>query len=494
MIGQSRGRKPSARDRRSRPQLEGLESRLLLYATMGAAWTYGNRITFSLVPDGTSIGGTPSTLFQSLTAVIPNMSDWQNQFLKAAAVWQQVANVNLVWVSDNGLPLGVSGNQQGDSRFGDIRISAIPLADGTLGAAFSPPPINGGTAAGDIVINSTVLWRINSSFDLETVAIHEFGHALGMNHSQISNAVMYAYYNGIKQNLTNDDTSGIQSVYGARQYDAYNINSNNNAYYFWAASLDSSMGSNGQFTLSNLNLTTYGQTEWFWVTAPPTNTGNLTVVAQAGGLSLLSPKLTVYDSSLNMLGQFVSQGFGGTAWLANLPAVTGRGYFIQVSGNAANTTTGSYALQVNFGSQALGAVPIPYSTVAQRADVGGGLSSMKSSAGSQELVVLGGIVGRGDALTLPGYGTDHGHAQGGSVLSIPPPFAWMRFMVGPTSDPALPVVPSYPAVLVTVARVARKSVFHPIRAINRATINWDLEAAPATTLSGRMRSRSGSRT
>ena len=93
--------KTRPRPRTTRPILEGLESRLLLYSTLGAQWTYGIRVTYSFVPDGTSIGGTPSALFQTLNAKFPTAT-WQQQFQKAAALWQTAANINLVQVSDDG--------------------------------------------------------------------------------------------------------------------------------------------------------------------------------------------------------------------------------------------------------------------------------------------------------------------------------------------------------------------------------------------------------
>ena len=178
--------------------LENLEDRLLLYSTLGANWVYGSRITYSFVPDGTSVGGTPSVLFQTLNARFPTTT-WQQQFQRAAAVWQAVANINLAQVPDDGTAIGANGNQQDDPRFGDIRFSAIPQSSGTLAVCFLPPPINGGSDAGDIVFNSSQNWQINSAYDIQTVAIHEIGHALGMGHSQITYACMYANYNGQKQ-------------------------------------------------------------------------------------------------------------------------------------------------------------------------------------------------------------------------------------------------------------------------------------------------------
>src|SRR5262249_15901622 len=140
-------------------------------------------------------------------------------FEQAAALWEGAANVNLAKVSDGGQPVGASGDQQDDPRFGDIRIGAIPLGSGVLAETFLPPPANGGTDAGDIIFNSSMNWQVNSTYDIMTVAAHEFGHALGLGGSTVSTAVMYGTYNGIKQTLTTDDINGIDSIYSAPQFD-----------------------------------------------------------------------------------------------------------------------------------------------------------------------------------------------------------------------------------------------------------------------------------
>lgn len=61
-------------------------------------------------------------------------------------------------------------------------------------------------------------WTTSSpaSVDLESVALHEFGHALGLNHSSLSAAVMYASYasGSIKRTPHQDDLDGLYAIYG----------------------------------------------------------------------------------------------------------------------------------------------------------------------------------------------------------------------------------------------------------------------------------------
>src|SRR4051794_19253972 len=121
MIGRLARRRAHRRPDRVRPEVEPLEDRFLLYATTGGKWTKPIRVTYSFVPDGTSVGGIPSNLQQTLNARSATAT-WPQQFSRAVAAWQKVANVNFVQVTDDGSPIGVSGAQQGDPRFGDIRI------------------------------------------------------------------------------------------------------------------------------------------------------------------------------------------------------------------------------------------------------------------------------------------------------------------------------------------------------------------------------------
>jgi hypothetical protein len=368
-------------DRAVRPDLEGLEDRLLLYSDLGDQWTYSSRITYSFMPDGTSVGGVPSALFQTLNAKFATAT-WENQIEQAAALWEGATNANLALVSDGGEPVGTPGDQQDDPRFGDIRIGAIPLPSGILAETFLPPPANGGTDAGDILLNSTVNWQIGSSYDLMTVVAHEFGHSLGLGESSVSTAVMYGTYNAIKQSLTSDDIAGIQSIYGTRQFDQFNDNGQRDNTYTTATNINAYISSTGQIAIPSLDITTGGDSEWFYVNAPSSTTGTMSVTVQSSNLSSLSPKFQIYNSSLSSLGSESAVGsLGATiSWSTSVQA--GQGYYIKVTAAGGPGPIGGYGLLVNFGNQPESPIPPPNTLVSQQPNESGGTSSNVEIAGA----------------------------------------------------------------------------------------------------------------
>src|SRR3954462_15429662 len=86
---------------KARPSLESLESRVVLYSASGNAWPHPAAVTLSFMPDGTDLGGLGSNLFSSFNANPRLAGRWQDQILKAAQVWAQQTNINLVVVPDD---------------------------------------------------------------------------------------------------------------------------------------------------------------------------------------------------------------------------------------------------------------------------------------------------------------------------------------------------------------------------------------------------------
>lgn len=430
-----------ARRRNAQPRVEGLEGRLLLYATTGGAWQHPSTITYSFVPDGTNVAGFGSNLFSAFNAKW-STATWEAAFQKAAATWEQAANINLVQVSDNGTPMSGGIFQQGDPGMGDIRISGLTsaaLGTGMLAYTLLPPPINGGSEAGDIIVNTSQSWQINSDYDLLTVAIHEFGHALGMDHSAIGSADMYAAYNGIKQSLTPDDTAGIDSIYGPRQPDWFMANFNNSTAAN-AFNLTPYLDSQGRVAAQGLDIQTLRTSEWFKVTVPANTNGTLVVTMQSTNISALDPGVGIEDST----GHFLTYAFppglgynGGTA-VARITGVTpGQVYYIIAGASVGLAAgTGDYGLLVNLGSSPQ--YPIPLTTYPTLIGLGSG-GGAADAAGHGE----GNDKGNGH-----GHGHDHDDgpdwlkAFDGDALMIPDGSSSDAAVAGGTAAPLLLIAPT----------------------------------------------------
>ncbi|XP_037360252.1 matrix metalloproteinase-27 [Talpa occidentalis] len=85
---------------------------------------------------------------------------------------------------------------------------------GVLGHAFPPGPGLGG----DTHFDEDENWSKDAAgFNLFLVAAHEFGHSLGLSHSNDQTALMFPNYVSLDPNkypLSQDDINGIQSIYG----------------------------------------------------------------------------------------------------------------------------------------------------------------------------------------------------------------------------------------------------------------------------------------
>ncbi|XP_047339781.1 metalloendoproteinase 1-MMP-like [Impatiens glandulifera] len=92
----------------------------------------------------------------------------------------------------------------------------------TLGSMFTENPLcvaySHFPPKGLIYFKSSIPWGDGArpeKMDIESVALHELGHVLGLNHSNVPTAVMYEFtYLGVtKRNLDDDDIAGINALY-----------------------------------------------------------------------------------------------------------------------------------------------------------------------------------------------------------------------------------------------------------------------------------------
>jgi protease II len=141
-----------------------------------------------------------------------------------AGEFQAVRNAFQTWAK----AVSLTFTEVALNQYPDIRIGWRPANDpdhsmvgGVLAHADFPP--------GCSVVTNTLpkpvhfddqehAWRIGAvanAFDVETVALHEIGHILGLAHSSVAGSVMFASVssNFTKRVLTADDISGVQALY-----------------------------------------------------------------------------------------------------------------------------------------------------------------------------------------------------------------------------------------------------------------------------------------
>lgn len=138
--------------------------------------------------------------------------------------WQAVRTAFRTWAAV--VPLTFAEVHQ--SRNPDIRIGWRPAHDPDL-SMVGPALAHADFPPGCSLVTNTLpkpvhfddtehTWSIGAvsgAFDVETVALHEIGHILGLAHSSVPGAVMLPSVssNFAKRTLTDDDIRGVQALY-----------------------------------------------------------------------------------------------------------------------------------------------------------------------------------------------------------------------------------------------------------------------------------------
>ncbi len=184
------------------------------YGSYGTRWRKSN-LTYGFV------NHTPDLTVAAQEAAIAH----------ALNTWGSVTPLTFTKVADCDLPFN-----HADCETPDIRIQFgggdhgggpdDPDFDGpgnTAAHGFYPPP-NGLSAAGDLHLDEAERWSTTGNgVDLQSVALHEFGHSLGLTHATSAQCplrpgpnrpIMCGVLIGIDRSLAQDDVNGIQSIYG----------------------------------------------------------------------------------------------------------------------------------------------------------------------------------------------------------------------------------------------------------------------------------------
>jgi len=142
---------------------------------------------------------------------------------EALRLWSSVVPFSFVEVPDNGLAYNMPGAQYGQIRFRHIYLNgpdpappALPIAKAQ---AYFP---TGGVQAGDVEYDHGDRWQEFGTLpnpDILGATIHELGHSLGLDHTDLSDANMYwifTRYSGLGTGrLHADDIAGMRAMYGS---------------------------------------------------------------------------------------------------------------------------------------------------------------------------------------------------------------------------------------------------------------------------------------
>ncbi len=323
--------------------LEMLEDRRLM-ATWGIPWADPQHLTLSFAPDGTKVAGQQSQLFQELDSEI-GAGVWEKAILQGVQTWSSNANINVGVVADGGQPIGSPGPAQGDPRFGDIRVTAAPLAPGVL-ATSSPYDPSLGTFSGDLILNSSYDWNPNDagSYDLLTVALHEAGHLFGFADSSDPANFMYNVYTGPKTGISPAAVSALQGLYGPSTV----IGNVGDGGIGNPTQLPNMGNGSVPITLAG-RLANSGTAHYYSVQAPSNlPLGSVDISVRTAGISFLTPILTVLDQSGKVVATSAASGplDGGTT-IHLISPTPGAHYSIEVSSPSGSVFgVGAYSLVV----------------------------------------------------------------------------------------------------------------------------------------------------
>ena len=180
------------------------------YAFLGPVWRPGP-ITWSFA-DFTYPADQAKSSFSDPLSLIPSA---QAVVAQAIQEWANVSGLTFQQVADTPDPNAAADIRIGFGKFDAATTREIGETDYAIGPYFRPDTIirmEDPTEYPLAPIDGTLVYGAGVA-TFQQVALHEFGHALGLDHSSTPSAIMYPVSTAQNQTLSTSDILGIRALY-----------------------------------------------------------------------------------------------------------------------------------------------------------------------------------------------------------------------------------------------------------------------------------------